>query len=124
MKWRFLTLMVALFWLSVGCDQVQSMDQVTDIDKTEAQSLLAKGGVTVLDLRTASEFEGGHVEGAILVDFYGADFRNKLAALEKEKPYLIYCASGGRSKQSLRLFNQLGFKQIYHLYQGAAGGLP
>lgn len=77
--------------------------------------------VIVLDIRTPDEFSAGHIKGAKNVDFYADDFAARVAKLDKDKSYLVHCASGGRSGKSLELFKQLGFKSIYHLDGGFKG---
>lgn len=68
--------------------------------------------LVVLDVRTPEEFAEGHIEGAILVDFYDDDFRDQLAALDTEVPYLVYCRSGNRSGQAVSMMAELGFGEV------------
>ena len=85
-----------------------------------AAAKLVKGDskLTVLDIRTPAEFATGHIKGAKNYNFQGDGFRGELNQLDKNKPYLVHCASGGRSTKSLELFKQLGFKSLYHLDGG------
>ena len=73
----------------------------------------------LLDVRTFREFQQGHIEGASQLDFYGKGFRTELSKLQKDLPYLIYCRSGNRSGQSLRVMRELGFTNV----QDLAGGI-
>jgi phage shock protein E len=41
-----------------------------------------------------------------------------LAALDKTKPYLVYCAAGGRSSKAASLMQQMGFQYIYNVSEG------
>ena len=72
----------------------------------------------LLDVRTKDEFDAGHIDGAIQLDFYSPIFAQKLNELDKNKNYLIYCRSGNRSGQTLQLMKQLGFKNVYNLQYG------
>ncbi len=72
----------------------------------------------VIDIRTADEFEEGHLEGARQIDFLSDDFGAELAKLDRNKPYLVHCRSGGRSSRSLETWKKLGFKKVYHLDGG------
>ena len=45
----------------------------------------------------------------------------KLAKLDRKKPYLVHCASGGRSGKSMQLFRDLGFTRVYHMNDGFRG---
>lgn len=66
----------------------------------------------VLDVRTQEEFDEGHIEGAVLLDFYRDDFADELAKLDPDAPYLIYCRSGNRSGQTRALMAELGFAAV------------
>jgi rhodanese-related sulfurtransferase len=84
--------------------------------------------LVVLDVRTPEEFAEGHLEGAVLVDFYAADFAEQLAALDTDVPYLVYCRSGNRSGQALGVMDQLGFTSVVDVDGGivawTGAGLP
>jgi len=72
----------------------------------------------VLDVRTASEFAAGHIPGAINVDVNGPDFEKKVAALDKDKTYLVNCAAGVRSAKACGKMSQLNFTSLYNLEGG------
>lgn len=72
----------------------------------------------VLDLRTGQEIEKGKIRGAVVIDFYRNDFESALSRLDRSKPYLLYCAGGGRSAKAGNLMKRLGFKTIYNLESG------
>ena len=90
-----------------------------DVSPDEAQKLLKDNPkVVVLDVRTPEEFAAGHIAGAKNVDFKAAGFAERVAALDKSQPYLVHCASGGRSGKTLALIKDKGFVAIYHLNDG------
>ena len=68
--------------------------------------------LVILDVRTPEEFAEGHLEGAVLVDFYEDDFADQLADLDPSVPYLLYCNSGNRSGQTTVMMNDLGFTDV------------
>ncbi len=109
--------------LFVGCaDSTQPNVAIRDIDVQEAANLLKQDAtVVVLDIRTPQEFQQGHIAGAENIDFRGPEFREKIELLGPDKPYLVHCASGGRSTRSLSVFEELQFKQMYHLEAGING---
>lgn len=120
--------MLVLVLLLGGCgnDATAGYD---NISSAEAKKVLADpSAVVVLDIRTPAEFIGGHIRGAVNIDFYANDFKSKLEALDKDATYLIYCRTGNRTGQSLSLMQQLGFKRILHLENGitewVGQGLP
>ena len=48
----------------------------------------------------------------------GKDISELKAKLDKNKKYLLYCHSGNRSGQALKIFRQLGFAEAYDLDGG------
>lgn len=92
--------------------------KIEHVDPAGAAKLIAAQKVIVLDVRTPAEFEDGHIQGAKNLDFLASDFERKLAGLDRDKTYLVHCASGGRSTNSLEKFNKLGFKHVVHLDGG------
>ena len=66
----------------------------------------------ILDVRTPEEFAEGHIEGAVQIDFYAPDFADRIAELDRDVPYLVYCQSGTRSGQTRQLMADLGFRSV------------
>lgn len=99
--------------------------EISDVTVEKAAQLLAKESeqLLVLDIRTAQEFEQGHIASATNLDFYGAGFGDELAKLDKSKPYLVHCRSGGRSAKALVKMRELGFQKVLHLNAGFNGWL-
>jgi phage shock protein E len=91
---------------------------ITHANAKEAARLIAEKKAVVLDIRTPKEFAAGHIAGATNVDFSGDDFAKQLEKLDKEKAYVVHCASGGRSTRSLPQLEKLGFKHVIHLDGG------
>ena len=69
-------------------------------------------GLVVLDVRTPEEFAEGHLEDAVMIDFYEEDFADQLAELDPDAPYLLYCRSGNRSSQAVEIMRELGFTDV------------
>jgi len=73
----------------------------------------------VLDVRTPGEYNSGHIKNALLADWTNkSDFNNGVKYLDKSKPVLVYCASGGRSAQAAQWLAGNGFKQVENLKGG------
>jgi len=71
----------------------------------------------VLDVRTAGEYAGGHLVGAINIDVTKSEFDKRIARLDKKKPILVYCAVGGRSAKATKMLTEAGFT-VYDLVGG------
>ena len=82
----------------------------------------------VLDVRTPAEYAEGHLSGAFNIDIGANDFRDRVAELERDNVYLVYCRTGNRSRQAIDIMEELKFEEIYHLSDGitawVAEGLP
>jgi rhodanese-related sulfurtransferase len=77
-------------------------------------------GVVVLDLRTSEELKSGIIPGARHIDYFEKHFDSEINKLDRTPVYLLYCASGGRSTETLLLMQAKGFQQVYHLEGGFA----
>ncbi|HKJ10430.1 MAG TPA: rhodanese-like domain-containing protein [Gammaproteobacteria bacterium] len=81
----------------------------------------------VLDVRESSEHEQSHIADALLVPRgileAAADpaYPKHVAALceARERPVVLYCATGGRSAMAALTLQLMGFKEVYSL----AGGI-
>jgi rhodanese-related sulfurtransferase len=82
----------------------------------------------ILDVRTPEELKNGYIEGAINIDFNGKNFREELGKLDRKKTYLVYCRTGRRSKEAVRIMRDLGFTNLLRfegdMVQWQAGKLP
>ena len=72
----------------------------------------------LIDVRTSSEFNSGHIEKAINIDFNNSDFKSEIGKLDKSLTYFIYCRSGNRSGNALQIMKNMGINSIYDLNGG------
>ena len=95
------------------------------ISPKEASDLIVKHknnpDFIILDVRTPHEFKSGHIEKAILLDYYSKMYTGELKKLDKTKTYLIYCRSGNRSGKTLHLIKDMGFSRVYNMDKGLKG---
>ena len=99
-----------------------------DLSVTEFSAKTAESGVVTLDVRTPGEFAEGHIEGARLIDFQSGNFENEIATLDKNATYAVYCRSGNRSGQAVKVMQDAGFTNVFNMNGGviewANAGLP
>ncbi|GAB3020670.1 hypothetical protein GCM10011376_23060 [Nocardioides flavus (ex Wang et al. 2016)] len=69
-------------------------------------------GAAVVDVRTAEEFEAGHLEGAVNIDYTADDFAERVGELPTDVPYVVYCASGRRAVGAVEQMRELGFTDV------------
>jgi rhodanese-related sulfurtransferase len=119
--------------LTVNAAESRSQTQlIKDVTPQEAYSLIQKNkdntNFVILDVRTPREFAGGHIEGAINLDYNAPPFKDDLNGLDKTKIYLIYCRTSRRSRGALDMMKALEFREVYHMLGGivrwASEGLP
>ena len=111
--------------LLAGCS---SSSSAIDLSVSEFSSKVTEAGMITLDVRTPGEFNEGHIEGAQLIDFQSGNFESEIATLDKSKTYAVYCRSGSRSGQAVKIMSDAGFTNLYNLNGGvidwANAGLP
>jgi rhodanese-related sulfurtransferase len=121
-----LIVIIASFLLVTSCSS--SATGATNMNVSEFSQKIKEAGVVTLDVRTPAEFAEGHIEGARLIDFQSGSFESQIETLDKNGTYAVYCRSGNRSGQAVKVMQDAGFKNIYNLNGGvidwANAGLP
>jgi len=93
----------------------QTTKPVKQVDIDQFDKLRQEKNHVVLDVRTAQEFNQGHVPGAVNIDISDPQFKKKVEALDKSKTYLVHCAKGVRSARAAKIMAPLGFDLLdYH----------
>ncbi|MGD2200599.1 MAG: rhodanese-like domain-containing protein [Candidatus Bathyarchaeota archaeon] len=88
-----------------------------DVSVEEAMTLIEeKPGLVILDVRTGSEFQDGHIEGAINIPVGELDQR--LSEISPNDEYLVYCRTGNRSTTAVEIMKEKGYLMIYHMDGG------
>ena len=98
-----------------------------NVDENVASILVQEGFVSIEEvayvptneLLAIEEFNEGHIQSSINVDFYdSAKFVSFLNKLDKKKSYYVYCRSGKRSYSACEIMKELGFTNLYNLESG------
>ena len=126
-------LIVSIVALSAGCAQAttqltstgtitSSTTDVPTITTQDAYRLIQNNlddpDFVILDVRTADEFNSGHIAGAVNLDYYSSEFRTNVGKLDKSKQYLVYCRTGIRGAASVLIMQDLGFKNAQNMTGG------
>jgi len=77
-----------------------------------AEAVEQLGGRTIIDVRTPAETVAGMLDGAVNIDIGAADFSDRIASLDRDGSYLLYCRSGNRSAQAASIMRDLGFTDV------------
>lgn len=73
---------------------------------------LIDNGAVLIDVRTRAEFEEGHVQSSINIPL--DEITIALDQFEKDKTYVLVCASGIRSRDAVHFLRQQGFPNTYN----------
>lgn len=103
-------LLLAAVTLLAGCNGAGGSGGVRKVSAAEAVPQLASR--TVIDVRSPAEYAAGHLAGAINIDVDGADFAQRIGALDKAAGYVLYCHSGRRSGIAADQMAKAGFKDV------------
>ena len=109
--------------IAAAPDTTRVAPSITVVPPAEAATIIdqkqGEAGFVVLDVRTAAEYAGGHIAGAVNLDFYSPDFADQIGSLDRDAEYVVYCRSGSRSGKTADLMRQLGFTNVVDI----AGGI-
>jgi rhodanese-related sulfurtransferase len=86
-----------------------------DADKFEE---LINEGYKIIDVRTHEENKQARIENSILIDSSLKDYKSKIDGMDKDGKYVVYCASGNRSRNIVVYMNSAGFKNVFNLSGG------
>ena len=90
--------------------------QYGDVTVQEAKRLIEKPNLVVLDVRTPSEYEDGHLPRAINIPV--DDLLGRLNELDRGDEILVYCRTGNRSTRAVGYLNDNDFTRLYHMVDG------
>jgi rhodanese-related sulfurtransferase len=76
-------------------------------------SELIKQGAVILDVRSKSEYQGGHIQGSINISVDA--LQNNLGKLnDKNKAIITCCASGMRSASAKSILKSNGYTNVHN----------
>ena len=94
---------------------------VPRLNPAEVRDMIGKGNVVIVDVRDAPELAGsGKLKGAVHVSRGMLEFRADpdspayLPLFQRDKPVLVYCASGGRSALAGKVLKDFGYQSVYN----------
>lgn len=85
-------------------DHIYKIGQADFIDMVKAGD-----DMTIVDIRSAADYEAGHVEGAINMPWGGTAIAEGMTKIPADKPIFVYCYTGQTAGQAVVAFNLAGF---------------
>ena len=104
--------------LGTNCIESNTGGEIKLVTPDEMQSILEMEDVQLIDVRTPEEFDEVRIVNAQNIDFSSPTFDEDIMKLDKSKPVILYCKSGGRSAQCAEKMKEAGFQKIYDLEGG------
>jgi rhodanese-related sulfurtransferase len=101
--------------------RMMNMGRSADMTAAEAVDAVAKGTVTLVDIRDPMELTSGRAEGAISIPMsvlqMQADPRSPECReeLKSGKPIVLYCASGGRASMAKGMLERMGHAEVHNI---------
>lgn len=100
----------SIFSTLFGCTPAENFKSV---EVEEFAQVISDTTVVRLDVRTAGEYNDGHIDGAINIDVLKGSFNEKAqSSLPKDKTIALYCRSGNRSKKAARALSEMGYNVV------------
>ena len=113
MKKRIPLLLALLILGAAALMPMASAHDYRQITMDEAVAMMeSETGYIILDVRTVSEYESGHIPGAICIPNETIVTAEIPELPDKDQLILVYCRSGNRSKQASTKLAALGYTNI------------
>ena len=105
---------IALLWPLLN----RGASGVANVTATEAVMLMSRSKPLILDVRDATEFAAGHIQGAKNIPL--AELESRLKEIEKfkDKSVLVHCQRGMRAKSACSILRAQQFSQLHNLQGG------
>lgn len=101
-------------WETAG----KALETVAKMEVAALAPRLARGDVTVIDVRNATEYAAGHLPGALHIPV--GYLPERLAEIPRDKPIIVQCQSGARSAIATSVLLKLGVGDVTDLVGGYA----
>ena len=102
--------------------------EIPEVTPAEADALRQSGRAAVLDVREASEWEQGHIPGAIHISKSYLEQQAENALPDRDQTVVLYCAGGVRSLFGAQTLRALGYTDVISMSGGfqqwKSQGLP
>ena len=95
---------------SFSCELLSSpeINIISESDFIELQD----SDYTLIDVRTQDEFDLGHINSAINLDFYSDTFKNDILSLPKNETIVLYCRTNNRSSKTATILKENGYRDV------------
>ncbi len=85
---------------------------ITEVSQKELES------VVLIDVRTPAEYDRGHIEGALNINWFDEIFADQFKEIAKDETIFVYCKVGGRSAKAQKKLFEMGYEHVVNLAGG------
>ena len=105
----FVSLVVLSCWLVAP-----AMAGAGDPDQAKLAWPIIDSGALLIDVRSKEEFDKGHIDGAINIDWDNTNALMEAIGDDKQRPVVVYCRSGNRSGKAKFALDKKGYSGIFN----------
>ena len=114
MKKIILLCLCLLTLCSCGENKSDTLD-TNEVITCSQKDALVKSGAVLIDVRTATEYAEGHLDGSVNVAVDTISVNIETLVPDKDKVIVVYCRSGNRSAMAKQALNNLGYENVYDM---------
>lgn len=75
---------------------------------------MIENGALLIDVRSKQEFDGGHLEGAVHIEWNQIDALAAAVGSDKQRQVVFYCRTGNRAGKSIVVLEAKGYTNIFN----------
>lgn len=113
----------------------EAKQQITNLTPEQVKEELARGNVTLIDIRESEELkQNGKIDGSVhaprgMLEFYAdPSLPYHKPEFDRNNRIILHCASGGRSALATATLQEMGYENVAHMDGGLKAwkesGLP
>jgi phage shock protein E len=100
---------------ATGDDQEPAAQQLRgDAEAAREGWKLLEEGALLIDVRSAGEFAGGSIEGALNIPHSETDRLLEAIGADKNRPVVMFCGSGRRVDRAIGQLEALGYSALFN----------
>lgn len=111
---RKIWVIIGISLLILGCNSKIEKGVYQTIETKEVEKIKEEQNISIIDVRTSVEYKSGHIKNAINIPLDEiSNIENRIP--DKTRKIIVYCKSGGRSKEAANQLLKMGYENIYDM---------
>jgi hydroxyacylglutathione hydrolase len=99
--------------VQAGAAAETALETLPRVTADEVEQALQTGAIELVDVRNSSEWEAGHIPGSRNLPL--GRLAERLQEIPRDKPLVVHCQTGSRSRVAASLLRSHGFRRVAHL---------